>query len=110
MAGIEYHGVPQRPFRRELALPRKRDRVVPGAVNVDLAHVPEALGAQAQRLSGRGGRLRHQADQVRAGAPPDDFVDPKTLGPVTRRGLKEAFGVISRSQRALAAELGLRMP
>ena len=53
-------------------------------------------------------RLRHQADQVRRGEPPDDFVDPSTLGPVTRRGLKEAFVVISRTQRVLAAELGLR--
>jgi CBS domain-containing protein len=53
-------------------------------------------------------RLRHQADQVRRGEPPDDFVDPSTLGPVTRRGLKEAFGVIARSQRVLAADLGLR--
>jgi CBS domain-containing protein len=55
-------------------------------------------------------RLRHQAGQVRAGAPPDDFVDPATLGPVTRRGLKEAFGVISRAQQGLATELGLRVP
>jgi CBS domain-containing protein len=55
-------------------------------------------------------RLRHQAGQVRAGEMPDDFVDPATLGPVMRRGLKEAFGVISRAQRGLAADLGLRMP
>lgn len=55
-------------------------------------------------------RLRHQASQVRGGVTPDDFVDPSTLGPVTRRGLKEAFGVISKAQRGLATELGLRMP
>ncbi len=55
-------------------------------------------------------RLRHQAGQVRGGETPDDFVDPSTLGPVTRRGLKEAFGVISRAQRGLAADLGLRIP
>ena len=55
-------------------------------------------------------RLRHQVDQVRAGEPPDDFVDPSTLGPVTRRGLKEAFHVIARAQRALATELGVRAP
>jgi len=54
-------------------------------------------------------RLRHQAGQVRAGATPDDFVDPTSLGPVARRGLKEAFGVISRAQRGQAAELGLRV-
>jgi CBS domain-containing protein len=55
-------------------------------------------------------RLRHQAGQVRAGEPPDDFVDPSTLGPVTRRGLREAFDVITRGQRGVALELGLRFP
>jgi CBS domain-containing protein len=55
-------------------------------------------------------RLRHQAGQIHVGEPPDDFVDPSTIGPVTRRGLKEAFGVISRAQRALAMEFGLRVP
>jgi CBS domain-containing protein len=55
-------------------------------------------------------RLRHQVRQVRAGEAPDDFVDPSALGPVTRRGLKEAFHVIARAQRALATELGVRVP
>ncbi len=55
-------------------------------------------------------RLRHQAAQVRAAQPPDDFVDPSTLGSVTRRGLKEAFNVIARAQRGLALELGVRRP
>jgi CBS domain-containing protein len=54
-------------------------------------------------------RLRHQAEQVRAGEPPDDFVDPGTLGPVTRQGLKESFRVIERAQRQLAAELGMHL-
>jgi CBS domain-containing protein len=53
-------------------------------------------------------RLTHQANQIRAGESPDDFVDPATLGPVARRGLKEAFRSIARAQRALAAELGVR--
>jgi CBS domain-containing protein len=53
-------------------------------------------------------RLRHQVAQVRATQPPDDFVDPATLGPLTRRGLKEAFRVISRAQRGLSSELGIR--
>jgi CBS domain-containing protein len=52
-------------------------------------------------------RLRHQAAQVRAGNEPDDFVGPTTLGPVARRGLREAFRVISRAQRGLANELGV---
>jgi CBS domain-containing protein len=55
-------------------------------------------------------RLRNQAAQVRSGTKPDDFVDPTTLGPVARRGLREAFRVIARAQRGLATELGLRPP
>jgi CBS domain-containing protein len=55
-------------------------------------------------------RLRNQVAQVRAGADPDDFVDPTTLGPVARRGLREAFRVISRAQRGLSTELGVRPP
>jgi CBS domain-containing protein len=54
-------------------------------------------------------RLDHQVQCVRAGRPPDDFVDPQTLGPLTRRGLKEAFRIIERAQRMLAADLGVRM-
>jgi CBS domain-containing protein len=53
-------------------------------------------------------RLRHQAEQVRGGQEPDDFLDPSALGPVARRGLKEAFHVIARAQRALATEYGIR--
>lgn len=51
-------------------------------------------------------RLRHQVERHRVGLAPDDFVDPHELGPVTRQGLKEAFRVIHRAQRALALELG----
>jgi CBS domain-containing protein len=52
-------------------------------------------------------RLEHQAAQIRAGVEPDDFVDPGTLNPFSRSGLKEAFRVIARAQRRLAAELGI---
>ena len=55
-------------------------------------------------------RLTHQVAQVRAGEPPDDFVDPHGLGPVARTGLKEAFRVITRAQRSLALDLGVRPP
>jgi CBS domain-containing protein len=53
-------------------------------------------------------RLRHQADQVRSGATPDDFVDPGALGPFQRSGLKEAFRVIRGAQRLLATQLGIK--
>jgi CBS domain-containing protein len=53
-------------------------------------------------------RLEHQTRQIREGREPDDLVEPKTLGPLARQGLKEAFRMIEREQDALATELGLR--
>lgn len=53
-------------------------------------------------------RLEHQAGRVREGAPPDDLVDPRKIGSVTRQALKEAFRMIERAQDALVAEMGLR--
>jgi CBS domain-containing protein len=53
-------------------------------------------------------RLEHQTRQVRDGVAPDDLVEPASLGPLARQGLKEAFRMIEREQDALAAELGLR--
>ncbi len=53
-------------------------------------------------------RLEHQTRQVQAGTLPDDLVEPGSLGPLARQGLKEAFRMIEREQDALAAELGLR--
>ena len=55
-----------------------------------------------------GVRLRHQADAAIHGADPDDHIDPRKLGSVSRPALREAFRVIERAQRAIALELGLR--
>jgi CBS domain-containing protein len=52
-------------------------------------------------------RLRHQVRRLEAGQEPDDFLDPHEIGPVARQGLKEAFKVIERTQRLMAAELGV---
>jgi CBS domain-containing protein len=54
-------------------------------------------------------RVSHQASQVEAGEAPDDYVDPVTLGPFSRTGLKEAFRAIARGQRQLATEEGLSL-
>ncbi len=54
-----------------------------------------------------GVRIDHHVARLRAGRELDDFLDPAELGPVARRGLKEAFKVIARAQRALATELGV---
>lgn len=53
-------------------------------------------------------RLEHQAGRVRAGQAVDDAVDPRTLGPLARQALKEAFRMIDRAQGLLALELDLR--
>jgi CBS domain-containing protein len=55
-------------------------------------------------------RLREHVRAHRAGAPPEDFVEPGKLGELTRRELKEAFRIISNAQRELATELGVRSP
>jgi len=53
-------------------------------------------------------RLEHQVRQVRAGEPPDDFVDPAQLGSIHRLGLKEAFRIIGKEQQQLATTMGVR--
>jgi CBS domain-containing protein len=52
-------------------------------------------------------RLEHQCVRMGAGLVPDDHVDPKELGTLTRQALKEAFRAIERAQRALAVEFGI---
>jgi CBS domain-containing protein len=52
-------------------------------------------------------RLEHQVHRLRGGQEPDDHIDPRELGPVTRQGVKAAFRVIDGVQRALALEFGL---
>jgi CBS domain-containing protein len=52
-------------------------------------------------------RLDHQVEQLRRGQAPDDFIDPKTLNPLARSYLKEAFRAVASVQANLAAELSL---
>jgi CBS domain-containing protein len=70
-------------------------------------------GAEAQTLTEAFGfigslRLDHQVEQLRRGEPPDDFVDPKTLNPLARSYLREAFRAVASVQARLSAELSLR--
>jgi CBS domain-containing protein len=55
-------------------------------------------------------RLAHQVEQLRAGRRPDDHLDPRTLTPLTRSQLREAFRAVAAVQRGVGAELefGLR--
>lgn len=53
-------------------------------------------------------RLRHQVEQVRAGRPADNWVDPSTLSHFEKRHLKAAFGVIRAAQGAIALRYPVR--
>jgi CBS domain-containing protein len=50
-------------------------------------------------------RLDHQVEALRAGRPADDFIDPRTLNPLARRYLRDAFRAIASIQRTLGNEL-----
>jgi len=52
-------------------------------------------------------RLDHQVGQLRRGEAPDDFIDPKTLNPLARSYLREAFRAVASVQSGLAAELSM---
>ena len=69
-------------------------------------------GSQAQTLAEAFGfifslRLDHQVEQLRRGEAPDDFIDPKTLNPLARSYLREAFRAVAAVQSGLANELTL---
>ncbi|MDZ7840725.1 MAG: putative nucleotidyltransferase substrate binding domain-containing protein [Gammaproteobacteria bacterium] len=46
-------------------------------------------------------RIRHQAAQIEAGKPPDNYVQPDMLSTFERRHLKDAFQIASRMQEFL---------
>ena len=52
-------------------------------------------------------RMEHQVEQLRAGRTPDNLIAPKSLPPVTRTALKEAFRSVARVQRGISVSLGL---
>ena len=85
-------------------IPRLRAAAVAGALDAEEAMKLEEAFTFLWEV-----RLEHQAAQLRAGVQVDDFVDPATLGPVTRRGLKEAFRIIAQAQKSLGLELGVRL-
>jgi CBS domain-containing protein len=52
-------------------------------------------------------RMEHQVEQLRGGLAPDDLIDPRSLRPLTRTSLKEAFRGMARVQRGIRLQLGL---
>jgi CBS domain-containing protein len=86
------------------------------ASTMDRLRAAEAAGTlegpQAQALMEAFGfisalRLDHQVEQLRRGTPPDNFIDPKTLNPLARSYLRDAFRVVASVQSELANELAL---
>jgi CBS domain-containing protein len=53
-------------------------------------------------------RLRHQVDNWRKSLPPDNLIDPGTLGPLARSQLKDAFGMIREMQRQVERQIAIR--
>jgi len=49
-------------------------------------------------------RLEHQVRQLEAGLPPDNHLDPKTLNPLARSYLRDAFRAVASVQKALTAQ------
>jgi CBS domain-containing protein len=90
---------------------------VASAPTLERLRAAEAAGtmesAEAQTLMEAFGfigslRLDHQVEQLKRGSVPDDFVDPKTLNPLARSYLREAFRAVASVQANLSAELSLR--
>jgi signal-transduction protein with cAMP-binding, CBS, and nucleotidyltransferase domain len=51
--------------------------------------------------------MEHQVNALRRRAQPDDSIDPRTLAPLTRRYLKDAFRAVADVQRGMANEFHL---
>jgi CBS domain-containing protein len=54
--------------------------------------------------------MRQEIDSIRSGTPLNHHVDPKTLDPLTRRYLREAFRAITAVQNTLEGEWVSRLP
>lgn len=53
-------------------------------------------------------RARHQAEQIKQGVAPDNFIPPKHLSALERSHLKDAFGVIGAMQKHLRNRVNMR--
>jgi CBS domain-containing protein len=49
-------------------------------------------------------RLRHHLEQMEAGQPLDDFINPNALNQMDRTTIKQAFHIIARQQAAIAEQ------
>ena len=51
-------------------------------------------------------RIRHQANQIKKGLPPDNYVPPDNLSELEREHLKHAFKVIQTMQESMIKRFG----
>ena len=51
------------------------------------------------------GQTVERVKEIRHGEAPDDFIDPRTLNPLARSYLREAFRAVASVQASLSAEL-----
>ncbi len=54
-------------------------------------------------------QLRHHANRLRNGRPPDNLIDTQTLRPLTRVGLQEALREVAAAQKRFPWPSGLRL-
>jgi CBS domain-containing protein len=82
---------------------RLRAAATAGVLDPDAVQILEEAHDLFWRL-----RIEHQAEQLRRGDEPDDYVDPEALNPLSRRYLRDAFHAVGGVQRALSNELRFR--
>ncbi len=83
----------------------ERLRAAAAAGTLPAADAHTLAGRVRPDLAGCGWRTRSR--QLRAGAEPDDYVDPAALSPLTRSHLKEAFRAVASIQKRVTAELNV---
>jgi CBS domain-containing protein len=76
-------------------------------IAADAGTLPRATAASLEEAFDllTGLRLDHQVEALRDGRPPDDHIDPRTLNPLARRYLRDAFRAIASIQRTLSNDL-----
>lgn len=76
-------------------------------IAADAGTLPRATAASLEEAFDllTGLRLVHQVEALRDGRQPDDHIDPRTLNPLARRYLRDAFRAIASIQRTLSNEL-----
>ena len=90
-----------------VTISRTLDRLV-AAERLSALDATTAAALREAFLIVSGLRMRHHADAVRTGAPPDNAIEPGKLPPLARAELYSALRAIAEAQRQVEAHLPLR--